>query len=242
MSESLADGKITPGEFDRQLQKRRAQLDKLRIGSTTVEEKYRDFALSFGPFDSAWKNALHGAIWATIFALPWLALYVRDFLGGLFFSHNYPLLDFVSDSLYVFSHWIGLGFFFGYFYPYFRGRTGVQKGLGLFGVVFLATLPLASIYRTSLSNWQPILLWSLQIFIECLLLGFIAFDYWTLRIGRRGWQMLFEIQGLTLIGISVSSILAAISAAIITLLSTQATNLVGATLQLLVPGLPILPK
>jgi len=244
MSERLADGKITPKGFDRELKRRRLQLDNLQNNSKIEDQIPKDVALAFGPFDTAWHNALHAAKWAAIFALPWFILYFRDFLASTTYSDTYPLISIVTDVVYIFSRWVGIGFFFGYFYPYFRGRTGTQKGLGLFCVLFLATLPIALIFRSTASSWQAILFWGLQIFIECLLLGLIAFDYWTIRIGKRGWQMLFEVQGLTSIGISVSTILAAISVAVATLLTTQASNIVGLTLKLFLPNLPsdILPK
>jgi hypothetical protein len=72
-----------------------------------------------------------------------------------------------------------------------------------------------------------------------MLLGLMAFDYWTLREGKlRSWQMVFEIHGLTGVGVSISSILVAAGVAVTTLLTTQATNLVSLALNYVIPQVP----
>ena len=109
----------------------------------------------------------------------------------------------------------------------------MQKGFGLFLATFLPLLPLQVLRNSSPADWQATLFLGAQIFIQCMLLGLLAFDYVTLRQGRYDWQILFEVHGLTFIGLSVSSILAAVGAAATALLTSQATTLLNAVVNIL---------
>ena len=136
------------------------------------------------------------------------------------------------------------GFVFGYFYPYLRGKNGLEKGWGLFLITVLPALPLMIIFSTTPADWQARLFWVLQVFTQCTLLGLVAFDYTTLRQGRLDWDMLFEVHGMTGVGVSVSSIVVAVGAAITTLLTSQATSIVSLALKFILPQVPtdLLPK
>jgi hypothetical protein len=248
----LAEGKLTSEDYDRQLAERRKQLDNLQVLATLETQpvpalaspSIKDIALEFGPLPTAWANGVHGTKWAILFALPWMALYTAEFLSKPQPIHGYVLWDYLQAFLAVFGKWAVMGFIFGYFYPYLRGKDGLQKGLGLFLIAVLPTLPLATINNNTIATWQATLFWTLQVFIECMLLGMVAFDYMTLRQGKLDWQMLFEVHGITQVGISISTILAAAGAAIITLLTTQTTNLIGLALNFIIPQIPtnLLPK
>ncbi len=241
MTEQLAKGELTSAAFSQKLKNRRSQLDQLREKSKVNDQALRDIALAFGPFPSAWKNAIHGMKWALVFSLPWSLLYLQEFLRGTGFSHSYPLLSFLTNLLYYLGRWAILGFAFGYLFPYLKGKTGVTKGLFFALLLILPSLPSAAINNLTFSAWQTTLFGSLQIFIECLLLGLLGFDYETLREGGRGVQMLLEVHGLPSLGISVSAILLAIGAALTTLLTSQLSSLVGVALQLFIPQFPNVP-
>jgi hypothetical protein len=231
-------------KMDQTIIERRKKIDKQIKRSYDFDTHPKDLVFAFGPYETSWENAKHGALWAIIFAIPWLALYMRNFLSALDVPDTYALLGYLTDLLYILIRWIGMGFTFGYFFPYIRGASGVSKGFQLFLVTFIASLPMAMLYRESSADWRALLFSGLQIFIEYMLLGLVAFDYWTLRKNNRGWQMLFDVHGIAKLGISVSTILAAVGAAIVTLLTSQATNLIGVSLKFIFPDLPadFLPK
>lgn len=244
LSKKLSNGDISIAQLDSQVMDRRKQLEKAHQEATIQNISIKELALTFGPYKNAWDNGLHGVKWGFLFALPWLILYLRDFLGGPVTTSDFPLWNFANDLLNITGKWTALGFVLGYFYPYLRGKNGLQKGLGLFLVTVLPTLPLAVLSNVTSADWQATVFWSLQVFIHCMLLGLVAFDYMTLRQGYRDWQMLFEVHGIPSIGISVSSILAAAGATIVALLSARATDLVGMALKFIIPQVPIhlLPK
>jgi hypothetical protein len=59
LGEKLVNNETTVGEFDRGLKQRRAQLDRLQESARIGNLSYKEVALVFGPFPTAWRNAVH---------------------------------------------------------------------------------------------------------------------------------------------------------------------------------------
>jgi len=192
--------------------------------------------LAFGPKPTAWENALHGTLWASLFALPWFLIYIVSFMQGNTYAIEYPLLNFLVDLLTIYGRWAAIGFVLGYFFPYLRGDSGLEKGLWLALAVILPTLPLYFILNTPADRWQAAGLWALQVLIECILLGLLAFDYSTSDRERKGFPILLELHGMRSLSIWAAGLVAAIGTSIATLLSSQAVNLISLTLQTLLPA------
>ena len=197
---------------------------------------------SIPPLDSAWDNGMYGTKFALIFGLPWILVgiielfYLRD--GGLF----YPMWQIAYEATLLILKWLVIGFVFGYFYEYIRGEDGLSKGLWLSFAIIAPSLPVALLTFQNLSDWQSLLFWCLQVFIHCLLIGLIGFEFSRIyRIGYRDWRYIFDIHGLPTIGVSVSSLIAAIGLTTTTLLSSQATEIVTRAIQLAFPELPEIP-
>jgi len=221
----------------------RGEIGKLNDSYSIGGRSYVDIALEFGPHGSAWENAAHGVKWAVAFAIPWIAVTLREWLSDPLSPWANPFLDLFVETALLLAKWAALGFAFGFFYPYILGKNGLRKGLCLFAVVLLSSLPILSISNTSAAEWQASLFWIMQMFVECMLLGLVSFDYMILRLGRYDWRMLFEVHDLSSIGVTVTSIAAAIGVAVTTLLSSQAASLVATALQLFIPQAPVdIPK
>jgi hypothetical protein len=235
----LSSGDLTIDQYEQQLNQLKLQLDGLREEATIAGRPAKEVALTFGPFQTAWANAMHGLKWSLLFVTPWFVLSLRDYLGVAFFQgQEYPFLRMAADLLIFVSKWGVFGFCLGYFYPFLWGENGLKKGFGLFLVTIGATLPLWTIFNATAIDWQASLFYALQVFIQCMMLGLFAFDYYTLRQGRYDWKILFQIHGLTPVSVSISTILAAVGVTITTLLTSQATNLVTLALKYVLPVLP----
>jgi len=196
----------------------------------------------YGPHSSSWDNAVHGAKWGAILSIPWLGIGFKEFLSGSMPVQSYPLWGLFISVIILLVRWIGTGFVFGYFFPYIRGKDGLQKAFAFFLLIVLPALPLAAIYNTTSSDWRGTLFWTLQVFIHCMLLGLVAFDYLSIKTTRRDWQMLFEVHGIPSVGLSLSTILAAIGAAIVTIVQSQGTTFVSAALQFILPQISTLEQ
>jgi hypothetical protein len=212
-------------------------IQRLRNASLKgVSKTFKNIPLAFGPHKTAWENGIHGAEWSFLFAIPWLITYFISFMQETNFPHSY-ILTFVIDMLSIFSFWVAIGFFMGYFFPYLRGDTGFQKGLRLAMTIILPTLPLHIVFYQSLASWQGFFLWAFQVFLECALLGLLAFDYVSIRQAGNNWQTLLEIHGLLPLGVWTSGTLALLATAITNLIASpeQAQVLMNSALQIIVP-------
>jgi hypothetical protein len=241
LTKKLNEGEETFSSFEEKLDARQQELDEYHCKTRVNGYSAKEVALTFGPYSSAWQNGLHGAKWALLFATPWISLFLRNFFNTTVSNSAYPLWQFATELLKVGITWATFGFVLGYFYPYLRGANGLQKGFGLFVVTVIPWLPLMTLNNATPEQWQASLFWMLQIFIHCMLLGLLAFDYAVLRQGRYNWQMLFEVHGITSVSVSVTSILIAMGTTVTALLTSQATNLVTIALSFILPEVPQIP-
>jgi len=237
--EKLAKGELKPRKFKTDLSTwERDKKIVSRGPKAKLDQELSKHPLAFGHKPTAWDNAVHGAKWAALLALPWFIIYIVDFMQGTSFSISYPLLDFLIDILTIFGRWASIGFFLGYFFPYLRGDSGLEKGLWLALVVIAPSLPLYFIQNNSADAWRAALFWATQVLIECILLGLFAFDYSTVQEERRGFQLLLELHGIRSLGLWTATLIAAIGTSAVTLLSSQAVTLIGLTLKTFLPDVP----
>lgn len=221
------DEMMTFAKYHENIEKKRQELNDLKANAVIGKQQpVRDVALAFGPYASAWQNGLHGTRMSLLFAIPWLFLFVQRLLTQVVANptQTYYVWMLVYSVLNVMANWFIFGFFFGYFYPYLWGKNGLEKGLVLFLATTLPTLPYMALTNTNAKMWQESLFVILQIFTQCMLLGLFAFDYFTLRQGRYGWKMLFEVYHIAAVSISLYSILAAVGVTVTTLLTNEAND------------------
>jgi hypothetical protein len=205
--------------------------------------KYNPFATP--PFYNAWDNGVYGTKCAFILGLPWILIGLIELLTQNNTSSYYPEWQLVYKVSLLILKWLVIGFIFGYFYTNLRGNNGLEKAAWLAFAAIFPSILVTLITSQGLSSWQPLLFWSLQVFIHCMLIGLVGFELSQLyRIGYRDWRYVFDIHGMPTLGISISSIIAAVGLTITTLISSQATEIVSRALQLVFPDLPeiTLPK
>jgi hypothetical protein len=230
-------GEIPFDEYDRSLDGRAKEMRELRERSRIDRREPRDIALEFGPCPTAWQNAVHGFRFALLLAAPWIVLGLLQIMRDPNPDDYYPMWSLALSLIVLPLKWGLYGAFLGYFYPLLRGRSGLEKGFFLFIAVVVPTLPLAAIGADTVDGWRPMLIWSLQVFLHCMLLGLFAFDFATLRrSGYRDWRLLFAVHDMPALGISVSSMIVALGAIITTALTSQAAEMVTAVLGFFLPA------
>ncbi len=231
-TKKLSKGESKLSDFLTAMEEYEATKAEKEADLPTRKDGSRINPLAFGPRTEAWSNGIHGLTWSLIFALPWIIIYLFSFLAETEFNRLFPLLSFLKDILTLVSFWAGIGFVMGYFFPSLRGSSGLQKGLILGLVLIVARMPLSLAYNREFVEWQATLLLSMQVFIQCLLLGLLAFDFYVLKKWHFSFQQLLEIHGLSGLGIWLSSLIVAIGAVITPLLASDKTA--GGLLNLLV--------
>jgi hypothetical protein len=179
-----------------------------------------DLVLAFGPNDSAWKNGLNMAGYASILGLPWIVLALRDLVRGEW----YGLLPVLTSAFDIAARWPLYGFFMGYYYAYLKGRFW-------FTMVTPAALATGLFQRSSVDAWQGLSFWAFQVFLTSMLLGLLAGDLQTLQRSGYRWRELLEFHNLAALSAWTSALVLALGTTITSVLASGLGTLVSAALQ-----------
>jgi hypothetical protein len=236
--EKLANGDMTLDTYRKSLQDIWQNLLAARTSAMVDDKTAKEAVFAFGPNPTAWANGVQGARYGLLFALPWILLAMGRVLNQPRSAELYPFWIFTQAVLSTVVSWALIGFLFGYFYPFIRGNNGLIKSAWIFVAV---VTPLAAVAGTRISSAdekRALILWMAQVLIQVVLVGF-SFDSATLRqSGFKGWRMVFEVHDLPIVSLSLTSLLVAVGAAVMTSLQSGASNLVGLALKLFIPSLP----
>jgi hypothetical protein len=209
-------------------EKRRVMLESRTGGAT---------ALRYGPAASPWERAKIFAWYGFLFALPWTIIFVNNITERPAPADNVGLLALLTSAATTLSQWPLYGLFLGYFYPHVRGSNGILKGLYFFIFIFVPMLAANAVANpTDATAWATFALWALQLFIQCMLLGFVTGDYETLRRAGLGWRHLIDVHNLGSLAAWGSSLLVAVGAAVTTLFTSGAASLISSGLNVLLPA------
>jgi hypothetical protein len=234
--EKFINGDIDLKAFQSGLAAVEEELETVRKATSLRGTTAKAGALGLGPEESAAGNAWHGVRWALLLATPWIIASILNVLTTPKDQSAYPLWDLIYSVSAILIRWAACGFFFGYFFSYIRGASGIQKAVWTFLVCALAQAPHAALTITSMDQARALILWNLQLFIVLMLLGLVAFDYVTLRrAGYRSFSVLFELHDVPTIGASASSILVAMGVTGATFLEGSAKQLITLALKLIIP-------
>jgi len=202
--------------------------------------KVRDVALGFGPKITNWENG----IWAIQRSLPLIIFLFILFVPGLLESQineNYFLAGLSSQMIMFIFNWLIAAFFFGYFFTYIRGESGLKKGLTVSVAIVISFLP---VWLILLQNPVALLFQvGRQVFFFTVL-GLWAFDHYTLRNTldeQFSWRKFFQFTDLPNLTASTSVILASLSVAINSVLTGQFTSIVSLIIKSTLPELPTPP-
>jgi len=229
--------KVAKGDADYGTYKNKASdIDnevKKKTEELTVEGFFgKDLVLAFGPTDSPWQNGKSGAFYSFLFSIPWLLVYLHSIITSPTPSDSYFILHLLNSLLLYIANWTAYGFFLGYFYPYIRGNNGIRKGLSLYIVLLLPPLALNFLgYPTDVANWRSFAFWQLQLLIHLMLLGLIAGDFETLRRANFRFRHLLQFYRLTSLSAWASTLIVAVGAAVTTLVSSGAAEILTLALK-----------
>ena len=199
--------------------------------------------LAAGPTEDRARRGWETGWFSLVLAVPWIVSYAVDFLRSPADETDFVILEFLGVVGSVATTWWLFGFFFGYYYAFLRGRTGLSKSF-YFSVAIAApslalTLVAAEVYGQSTA---PGVLYALQVFVQAMLLGLVVMDLRLLRFGRLGWRELVEIHRLGKVAAWGSSIVAAVGVSIVTATSTGVVSVLSEALkQFLGPDVPSVP-
>jgi hypothetical protein len=206
---------ISPTEFEQRRATAEARLSKqwernTLTGGLTAQE----VVLTVGPDRNPWRNALLAVKYGAVLALPLLGVYLVSLFGGGSFRSPYVVLQVGGALLNFAMQWFVAAFFFGYFFQYLRGSSGLTKGVRMALTIIVCTLPIRLATEPTLTGLVALLLGLGQTFLFFTLLGLWAFDYRTLRATMREqfrWRMLLSLSDTRGITVSASVMLTSVA-------------------------------
>jgi hypothetical protein len=204
----------------------------------------KDVVLSIGPERRDWRNGTIAVRKGSILMLPFLIAYGSLLLlrGGIVVGEPFPLLTNVSSLLTFVADWLIAAFFFGYFFNYIKGDSGIQKGLRIACVIILCLLPAWFSALSAPVEFYAVVLRAGQTLLFFMLLGLWAFDYRTFRDTLKSqftWKSFSRFGDMTSFTAVVSVLLTSVGVGITTVLTGQfkdlLVHLIGAAVNA-VPG------
>jgi len=139
----------------------------------------------------------------------------------------FPLAD---CALYLFAallYWLVLVCFFGIFFPYLRGRTGLTKGAQFAVLLVIPSLVLRVLEAQDFSDMRPLILWSMQILGFMSLLGLLAGDWRLLKSNGLRPRNLLLVHDLPFLSAYASVIVAALVSGVAALVQGKLKDLFG---------------
>jgi len=219
LAEKLNKAELTPEEYEAKLNEYRVYLDKkLELETVAPEVSSQEAVFAVGGED-LWSNVAASVKTGAVLAAGPFLIALYQVLPTTRASYPYPLLSLLTFILSAATPWLLYAFFFGFFFPYLRGKSGLAKGINLF---FALLIPFAA-YRLldaqSLTDMRLFILWATQLFLFCTLLGLVAFDYRLLRNNKFRVRDLTAVHNVPALSAYASTAVAALVPTVIALIT-----------------------
>lgn len=153
------------------------QPDYLKTSQCTL----RDLAFNFGAGAKHWDNLKNSLAWGLILAAPLVILQGWPLVSEAFSKAGaFPFLSTGAHLSLLTAQYLAAAAFLGYFFPYLRGRNGLEKGGWLAASIIASLLPYHLIHTSTLTMWLVVAIWAASILAYNLLISLLAFDVRTL--------------------------------------------------------------
>lgn len=226
LKDKLARGEVAWLDYQQKLASFQEDVQAKRDALTRDGYQVEKFLFSYSPTRSAWNSAIKAGLYSAIFALPWILLSIRDLLNQTAWE-SYLLLYFLGSAAMIAARWTLYGFFFGYFYGWIRGHNGLEKALFLW-ITLVTPSVLAAVLSSPLdrASLAPLLFWSLQVFLHCMLLGLLVGELQQLWAADLSWRQMLDFHRFSGLSAWGSSFILALGAAITTAVSSNLGSLI----------------
>ena len=227
INKKLAAGDISPAQYE---QRRRELSGFIKSHGQEAEPGQmnpRAAILAAGPYVADRQNGLWALIVGAAITVPWVVVNVLLVVPANAPRHNpYLPLWLVAEVVGMAGVWLAAAFFFGYFYPYFNGISGLQKGLRIGLVAVTCLLPLW-ILTVSGTEILVVAVRALQTVFFFTALG-LLFDYAAYRQAAGAgfsWARFASFGDMTSLTAASSVALASVGLALTSVLTGQLTAL-----------------
>ena len=206
--------KLTNGEIDYDVWKENISQNKNILTSLYQKAQlkgvpYRQIIFSHSLEKSHWESVKAALQVGSVLAVPMIFIFIREFRNNNI-ENLYPLLSVIDLFLNELAIWFVIAFVLGYFFDMINGKNGIEKGLWLSLVIIFSRIGPAVFFADGFTQVAKLLSWGVQVFIYCILLGFFAFDFRTLKRNGYGWKEVEVIYNLAFLSTFGSTLIAAL--------------------------------
>lgn len=164
------------------------------LSSKTHNLTLRDLAFNFGAGPNHHDNLQHALAWGLLLVAPLVLAQVWSLTReGMTSSLPFPFLGIGVRLLGCAAQYLAGAALLGYFFPYLRGRNGLEKGGWTAFAIVVAFLPYHLLYASSFNDWIAVIIWAGSVLTYYLLVGFLAFDMQTLSRFNISWTRLPDL-------------------------------------------------
>lgn len=237
---------ISPTDFERRKTEIDAYVAERERNTALVHGlTTQDVVLAIGPRPSHWDNAVVAVKHGALLTLPLLAIFVGAFLSkDAWRTDQFYFLSTLTRIAAFATAWLMAAFFFGYFFGWIRGGSGLTKGVRVALLILVCLLPARLANLGSVDGLVVLLVTSAQTFFFFAILGVWAFDYRTSREisgGHFDWRTFTRLGDMRTIAASVSVVITAIGLAGTSVLTNQFTTVLSLLVRMAFPQVE-LPK
>jgi hypothetical protein len=229
----VLSGDLTPDDFE----KRRKQIEayaREREEKTKLENglEAKETVLTIGPHAENWKNGKWAVARGSVLVLPFFAVYlfILFLRGAILADLHYPILWNGSLVFTFLADWLLGAFFFGYFFNYIRGESGLKKGLRTSCAIIICLLPTWLSSAGTDIEIVAVFIRAGETFLFYTLLGVWAFDLKTFSsaLGERfRWKTFTRFGDMPSFTAVISVLFTSIGVGLTTVLTGQFKDLVA---------------
>ncbi len=242
LERNFLSGEVTDDEYKKLKKQIEQDLEKIRSESTLLANlQVQEVVIGIGVEKTNWKNGKWAALRGTLLALPFASLYLWELLQrSTWPPQPYFLLGLIIPLVTFVAYWTVCAFFFGYFFPYIRGNSGLRKGLTVATLIIVCLL---LVWILSLSNAYALFLRAGQTFLFFTLLGTWS-DYLSFRkaMGTEfNWKQFAQFEYIPSLAAFGSMVLASFSAAVNSVMQDQYQSVVKQLVGMVIQQVPRFP-
>jgi hypothetical protein len=197
----------------------------------------RDLAFNFGAGPRHRDNLDQSLAWGLILASPLVILEGWPlFISEVNAAGAFPFLSTGVRLIALVAQYLSIAAFLGYFFPYMRGRSGLEKGGWLAGSIVLAFLPYYLILNSTTIEWMVAAISAASILAFSLIVSLMAFDIRTLLYYKFGWFHLPDLYDFSELAAYLTGTGAPLVTTIVTAFNNKLNEWVPALLNVVFPS------
>lgn len=242
LERNVLSGAVTSVEYEKLKNQMENDLSRIRNETTLGNNlEVQEVVIGIGIRKTNWENGKWAASRGALLAVPFACLYLWELLQrSTGSSQPYLLLDLVISLTTFLAYWTVCAFFFGYFFAYLRGNSGLRKGLAVSTSIILCLL---LVWGLSLTSAYALVLRIGQTFLFFTLLG-VWSDYRSFRdsMGSEfSWKQFAQFEYIPSLAAFGSMVLASFSTAVNSVMQDQYQSVVKQLVGMVVQQVPRLP-